>query len=257
MSMWPVVMAEQLTWIDAAMMAEIDRLTIQYARVSLFQMMENAGRSLAEVVSKEFAPKRVVVLAGSGGNGGGGLVAARHLCNAGVEVLVVLSSRPDQMAEVPTHQLAAVNWLSISVSDGSLAPESLQAADLVIDAMVGYSLNGALRGTPLTLAEQVNVSSTKVVSLDVPSGLTSNVAPHRAAQEGSTQGDASNDNSEGLVVQADATLTLCLPKEGMRGRNEVGQLFLADISVPAQVVTMATGHRSPPFDRGPILRVID
>ncbi len=247
MSMWPVVVAEELTWIDAAMMAEIDRLTIEYARVSLTQMMENAGRSLAEVVKKEFSPKRVVILAGSGGNGGGGLAAARHLHNSGVEVLVVLSSRRDRMGEVPTHQLAAVNWLGISVSDATLAPESLQAADLVIDAMVGYSLKGKLQGTPLMLAERINVSSTKVVSLDVPSGLTSDV----------TQRETDKVKDEGLVVQADATMTLCLPKKGLRGRQETGQLFLADISVPAQVVTMASGHRSPPFDRGPILRVID
>ena len=247
MSMWPAAVAEELTWIDAAMMAEIDRLTIQYAKVSLCQMMENAGRSLAEVAIQEFAPKRVVVLAGSGGNGGGGLVAARHLCNAGVEVLVVLSSRRDRMGEVPTHQLAAVDWLGISVTDGVLAPESLAAANLVIDAMVGYSLDGPLRGTPLDLAERVNVNATKVLSLDVPSGLTSD-----AREDPATPGA-----SEGLIVRADVTLTLCLPKEGLRGRAEAGQLFLADISVPAQVVTMASGHRSPPFDRGPILRVID
>jgi NAD(P)H-hydrate epimerase len=52
------------------------------------QMMENAGRGMAEVAVDLFRPRRVLVLAGPGRNGGGGLVAARHLSNRGVMVRV-------------------------------------------------------------------------------------------------------------------------------------------------------------------------
>jgi hypothetical protein len=56
-------------------------------------------------------------------------------------------------------------------------------------------------------------------------------------------------------VAADATVTLCLPKVGLRDRTEVGRLFVADISVPATMVQSVTGGPAPPFARGPVLLV--
>ncbi len=238
MTRWPTIDAEDVTWIDAPTMAEIDRVTIEDAGILLIQMMENAGRSLAQFVRQEYSPRRVIVLAGSGGNGGGGLVAARHLINAGVEVAVVLSSDRERFGEVPAHQLAAVEWLGAGVTVGVLPDEAMIEADVVIDAMVGYSLRGELSGKPANLTEQINASSAKTVSLDVPSGLSS----------GASLGAS-------VVVVADSTLTLCLPKEGLRQRPEVGRLFLADITVPSAVISTVTGHEGPPFDRGSILEI--
>ena len=78
-----------------------------------------------------------------------------------------------------------------------------------------------------------------VVSLDTPSGLdvTSGIAP-------------------GTVVSADATLTLALPKQGLRHSPHVGELYLADISVPASV-TAQFGMQSPRFDHHGIVRIAD
>lgn len=233
-----MVHPDELAWIDAPTMAEIDRVTIEDAGVLLIQMMENAGRSLASFVRRQFSPGRVVVLAGSGGNGGGGLVAARHLINTGVEVAVVLSSDRERFGEVPAHQLAAVEWLGAEVITGVLPDQTMVEVDVVIDAMVGYSLAGELSGKPASLTEQINTGSVKIVSLDVPSGLSSNASP-----DGST------------VVAADSTLTLCLPKEGLRHRPEAGRLLLADISVPSAVVSSVTGKEAPPFGRGAILEI--
>ena len=76
--------------LTAAGMREVDRIMIDELGIELLQMMENAGRTLAELARSRFGPQSVVVLAGPGGNGGGGLVAARHLANHGVDVRVVL-----------------------------------------------------------------------------------------------------------------------------------------------------------------------
>src|SRR2546425_9577656 len=68
-------------------MREVDRLMIETFRISLVQMMELAGRTLAALVRLRLgglvSGQSVVVAVGTGHNGGGGLVAARHLANWG------------------------------------------------------------------------------------------------------------------------------------------------------------------------------
>ncbi|HIQ01424.1 MAG TPA: hypothetical protein EYH30_04750 [Anaerolineales bacterium] len=74
-------------------MREVDRVAVEEFGLGILQMMENAGRSLAENVldMPAEAEGEIAVLAGSGGNGGGGLCCARHLHNHGLRVRVVLS----------------------------------------------------------------------------------------------------------------------------------------------------------------------
>ena len=90
------------------------------------------------------ATSRILVLAGSGGNRGGGLSAARHLANRAVDVLVVLSTHPERAVGAVAQQLTTLAETSaqvVSFADTSDATK----ADLVIDAVVGYSLSGAPR----------------------------------------------------------------------------------------------------------------
>ncbi len=235
---WPSVSANEMAWINADAMREIDRQMVDVVGITLLQMMENAGRSLATVVHEQFGPASVVVLAGSGGNGGGGLVAARHLHNAGVGVQVMLTADRGRLSAAATHQLAIVEWLGVPVKVVDETTTLIADGEVVIDAMVGYSLQGPMAGRAALGADLISTGpGSAVVSLDVPSGLPAD------------GGDI------GPVVDADATVTLCLPKLGLAGRFEVGRLFVADISVPAQVVEAVTGGPAPPFHRGPILLV--
>lgn len=176
--------------------------------IGLEMMMENAGRSLADLAIRRFSPSAVTVLAGKGGNGGGGLVAARHLHNRGVPVAVCLADR--RMSGVPERQLAIVESLGIPVYQNP--PE----ADLFIDALVGYSLSGPPRGRVADLIRLAGAA--QVLSLDLPSGL-----------------DADEGLAHAPTISATATLTLALPKHGLVGAEEAGELYLADISVPASV----------------------
>src|SRR6516165_2572501 len=75
---------EDLPALTADQMRAVDRAMIEDLHIDLVQMMENAGRNLAELAIRLFSPTTCVVLAGPGGNGGGGLAAARHLTNRGV-----------------------------------------------------------------------------------------------------------------------------------------------------------------------------
>ena len=228
----PGVDADALAWIDTEQMIEVDRVMIEDLHIELIQMMENAGRNLARLVHRLFAPASVAVYAGSGGNGGGGLVAARHLANLGVRVSVATTRPREDMAAVPAHQLDIVERMGITVG------ETDPTAELAVDAVIGYSLRGAPDGRSAELIDAVN-SHDRVVSLDVPSGL-----------------DTATGETPGRHVTADATLTLAMPKLGLRGRPEVGRLFVGDISVPASVYD-AFGAAIPStlFVDGPVLEV--
>lgn len=220
---FPTIAPDSVPWIDEADMIEVDRVMIDDLHIELLQMMENAGRHLARLVLEGANPRTVAVAAGSGGNGGGGLVAARHLANAGVEVAVVTTRSIEDMTAAPAHQLDILERMGVAVVD------ALPSVDVVVDALIGYSLRGAPRGRSAELIRQ-SAEASIVVSLDTPSGLDVNT--------GDVPGDA---------VRADAALTLALPKVGLRSSELVGELYLADISVPPAVAReFGSAPRFPP-----------
>ena len=192
-------------------MREVDRAMVEDLHIELVQMMENAGRNLAELAITRFSPSSVTVLAGPGGNGGGGLVAARHLINRGFQVQVVLTE-PDRLTPVPAHQADILARMGVTIASRPAT------ADLIIDAMIGYSLRGDPAGAAAQLITWANDQAAPVLALDTPSGLDL------------TTGTAANP-----AVWAAATLTLALPKVGLLDAPNVGELYLADISVPPLV----------------------
>ena len=87
-------------------------------------------------------------------------------------------------------------------------------------------------------SDQIVASDTAVLSLDVPSGI-----------------DTASGVAHDPHVVADATMTLALPKVGLRGQDSVGELYLADISVPPSVYdTMGVGP-APDFTESSVVRV--
>ena len=193
-------------------MTRVDEITIGEFKITLLQMMENAGRSLAELAVELFDPGSATVLFGPGHNGGGGLAAARHLRSRGVEVTVV-GARLDRLSTETAHQLDTVRAMGLRVTTIPVG------ADVVIDALVGYSLDGAPRGETAKLIDWTNQQIEPRLSLDLPSGLNPTTGRY---------GDR--------CVRATATMTLGLPKIGLqKGAKMVGDLYLADISIPLEV----------------------
>jgi NAD(P)H-hydrate epimerase len=134
------------------------------------------------------------------------------------------------MSPTAAHQLGILERMGVARSD------ELAECDVAIDAVIGYSLRGAPTGQSARLIERVNLAPI-VVALDTPSGVNVNTG-----------------NAPGVAVVADATMTLALPKIGLRHAPQVGALYLADISVPRSV-TVRWG-REPDFTAGSILRVV-
>jgi NAD(P)H-hydrate epimerase len=210
-------------------MREVDRLMIEEYGIVLLQMMENAGRNLAQLSARLSGRPigfKVLVLAGSGNNGGGGLVASRHLHNMGAQVRVILTGKVDDLKDVPAHQAAILRAMGLELLEADTTPEEilrryLDEADVIIDALIGYSLVGAPRGQAAVLIELANASGRPIVSLDAPSGV-----------------DAGSGTVYEPSIRATATVTLALPKTGLgvpEVRERLGDLYLADLSVPPRL----------------------
>lgn len=227
------VRGASLPWISAEQMREIDRVMIEDLGISLVQMMENAGRSLAELTIWRFRPSTAVILAGGGGNGGGGVAAARHLANRGVDVQIVLARDPGRLGDIPRLQLDIADRLGIPVA---FEPTP---ADVALDALLGYSLEGNPRERTAELIGWANEGAFPVCALDLPSGLAATTGRVGAP-----------------CVRAVATLTLAMPKAGLRAAPDVvGELYLADISVPPSAYRSIGLEVGTPFPQAPLVRV--
>jgi len=228
-------------------MIEVDRAMMEELGIDLLQMMENAGRALAIVARECFLDsdpegRRVCVLAGTGGNGGGALVAARRLHSWGSKVHVYVTKPAVSFASIPARQLETIRKINVPIDKASHVGDS-ESWDVVLDGVIGYSLKGPPRGEAARLIQWANSQSAPVLALDVPSGI---------------------DATTGIVfdpaVKASATLTLALPKEGLRvpgAMDHVGGLYLADISVPpALYASERLGLTvEPVFSTGDIVRL--
>src|SRR3972149_4913686 len=85
-------------------MQRCDRTAITKVGVPSIVMMENAGRSVADIIEKELRPvsgKLIYIICGKGNNGGDGFVVARHLCNRGAKVKIFLVAKAGQLKGDP------------------------------------------------------------------------------------------------------------------------------------------------------------
>lgn len=201
--------------------------TIEESGFSFDQMIENAGRSLAQVALKLLQHKslKVIVLAGIGRNGAGGICAARHLANHKINVFVC-RSRAYQLSDEVTRQWAVYKLTTGKEAHVGSLP--VGPVGLIIDALVGTKLHGATSGTTALLVGWANSNGAPILSFDVPTGL-----------------DASTGRTEGDFIHATTTLTVGLPKTGLVA-GKTGSLYFADMGIPSPFFE-GIGYESP-FD---------
>ncbi len=226
-------------------MEHVDHLMIDVYGIQLLQMMENAGRHLAGLARGRFMAGNsvgwhVMVLAGRGGNGGGAMACARHLANWGSVVTVGLTEEPEAYSGVPAHQLEILRKVGVRVARRTDLDQDL-SFDLVVDGLIGYSLSGAPRGTTAEMIVWANAQDAPILSLDTPSGL-----------------DVTTGGVYTPAVRASATMTLALPKVGLKAsaaQPYVGELYLADISVPPVLYVRMGLAPGPIFAENAIRRI--
>jgi NAD(P)H-hydrate epimerase len=154
---------------------------------------------------------------------------------------VFVTKPDDAFAAVPGQQLDALRRIDVP----TLTPDDLETVgspDVVLDGVIGYSLRGAPRGEAGELIRWANDQPSPVLSLDAPSGV-----------------DATTGTAFDPAIKATVTMTLALPKEGLRAPGvdtHIGELYLADISVPQELYARFLGIEvGPIFAKGDILRL--
>jgi ADP-dependent NAD(P)H-hydrate dehydratase / NAD(P)H-hydrate epimerase len=206
-------MIELLT---TAEMAEAERLTIA-AGVPGVQLMENAGRAVADSIVARHPPgSRVVVVAGPGNNGGDGFVAARILSERGYRLRVLLVGDMSRLRG--DAALAAQTWKGATEV---ATPAALTPADVVIDALFGAGLDRQVEGTPRAMIEAMNAAPS-VHAVDLPSGING------------TTGAVM-----GVAVKAAQTVTFFRRKLGhvlLPGRLHCGHIRVAEIGIASSAL---------------------
>jgi hydroxyethylthiazole kinase-like uncharacterized protein yjeF len=205
--------------LTTAEMAQADRLTIA-SGIPGIDLMEAAGRAVADAVSARHPPgTRVVVVAGPGNNGGDGFVAARVLADRRYRARVLLLGDRGRLKGDAAQ--AASRWQG-PVEPAS--PHALAPADVIIDALFGAGLDRPVEGAARALIEAMNASGAPIVAVDLASGING------------TSGAAM-----GCAVRADRTVTFFRRKPGhvlLPGRIHCGPVALADIGIPSDVLTL-------------------
>lgn len=224
-------MTSDVQALTVAEMREADRRAIEDYGIPGVVLMENAGRGAAGVALQMLLTadaRSVLVLAGRGNNGGNGYVIARHLHNAGVEVLVRVLASLDDITGDARINLDVIRRMGLDVREVKLPDHrdaltaELNAAGLVVDAMLGTGTKGDVRDPFRTAIELANAAGRPVLAVDIPSGLDGDTGP-----------------GMGGAVVARRTATFAAPKVGLvtpDARPFVGQLTVIDIGIPHEII---------------------
>jgi len=192
-------------------MYRADALAVE-AGVPSLALMENAGRAVAEEITRRFGARPTLVLCGPGNNGGDGFVVARYLAQWGWPVRLALFGDPSKLKG--DAAVMAGRWTGPVETMGTLA-----GAGLIVDALFGAGLSKPLSDKLVALIRETTVP---VVAIDVPSGLD--------GATGQTRPD---------TFRAVLTVTFFRKKPGhvlMPGRSYCGETVVADIGIPAKVL---------------------
>jgi NAD(P)H-hydrate epimerase len=240
----------ELPSVTAPQMREIQRVAQEDFGVDILQIIENAGRAGARLALGMLGGKgrgqRIVVLAGGGNKGAAGLCMARTLVNWGFVVDPVLAEVQGEMAYVARRQVQILKAAGIVDKDNEepsefLVEEQLANADLVIDALIGYGLEGPPTGMAAAVTDLALQSGRPILAMDVPTGV-----------------NASTGLAAGMAIKAVTTLMIDLPKRGLlepHAKPYTGELYLADLGIPKSVHE-GLGIRHPLlFSEGPIVRI--
>ena len=215
----------RLEYITPEDMSELERRASEYG-LGVKQLMENAGRGVAEFVLARYPwAGRVCVVCGGGNNGGDGFVAARYL-SASRAVTVVLLTAPERIRTEEARQ----NWEALAgtpakvhvASDihslGRVSAE-IAEANVIVVAIFGTGVKRGEVGEPYATAiSMVNGSGGVKVAVDLPSGI-----------------DPATGAASKPAARVDVTLALHLPKVGLRGRKEyTGEVVVVSIGIRSE-----------------------
>ncbi len=193
-------------------MREIDRKATEEFGLQPIQLMENAGRTTAEFIIEYFhAPAKVSFLVGSGHNGGDGLVAARHLHARGIDVELILAK--EDVRKLTAQQLYAAREIALPELD---FPS--EDTKLVVDCLLGYGAKGAPDERMAEILIVTNALAASKLAIDIPTGL-----------------DVESGQWHVPCFHHATVLTLGMPKKHLLENDKIGDVFVGDIGLPAEL----------------------
>ncbi|MBW4840192.1 MAG: NAD(P)H-hydrate epimerase, partial [Paenibacillaceae bacterium] len=241
--------------VTSEQMRAIDRHAIEQIGIPAVALMENAGRTIAEEVlafcrlrregrlpehpaetirerqagtngeerdsAQEHPAEHWLILVGKGNNGGDGLVCARHLADADVQVSLLYAEEPERLGGEAglQHNIAAALGLPGEVyTPGAVAAARSRGVTGIVDALLGTGAKGAPRGAYASLIREANESRLPIVAADIPSGL-----------------DADTGMVHDPCIQARITVCLAFLKTGLTqypGAKAAGDVIVRYIGIP-------------------------
>ncbi|HEY2273957.1 MAG TPA: NAD(P)H-hydrate dehydratase [Steroidobacteraceae bacterium] len=201
---------------SSAQVRALDAHAIEALGVPAYTLMKRAGEAaLRHLRSRYPVAHRIVIACGGGNNGGDGYVLARFAQAAGLTVTVLAASDPQQLQGAA--QQAFADFSANGARARPFASALLAEGEVVVDALLGTGLRGAVRAETTAAIRALNASGRPVFALDVPSGLDSDT--------GMPLGEA---------VHADSTVTFVRLKTGLligEGAECTGALFFDDLEL--------------------------
>lgn len=189
------------------------------AGTTLYGLMKNAGAACYQLFQESFPKaKTILVLTGTGNNGGDGYIFAKHALSGGFSVQLCQIGSADHLTGDACK--ARDEWLSAGGHIEAMQDADFAKADLIIDALLGTGLKGAVRPLYKEVIEQINQADKAVLSVDIPSGLNADT------------GAVST-----IAVKAALTLSFVALKQGLftgKANDYCGQIYLADLGVSKQ-----------------------
>jgi len=246
---FPQRRAAEIPSVSVAQMREIQRAAQEDLGYDILQITEGAGRSIAQLalamLGGRGSGQRVVILAGGGNKGGAGLCAARYLVNWGVAAEPVFGEIESEMSFATRRQLNTLRAIGVVERDEGMSEidleDRLSGSVLIIDALIGFGLEGPPTGLAAALTELGVASGRPTLAVDMPTGVSA------------TTGEVHSP-----AIRAMTTLMLDLPKIGIlepRCRPWVGELYLADLGIPRMIHERLGIRTNGHFSEGPIVHV--
>lgn len=216
--------------VNAQQMREIEKQAIEVFGIPSLLLMENAAlavvQEIQQTVERMSSKKsnKTIILVGKGNNGGDGLAIARHLLILGMDVTVFSFAKTEEFQgdaalNCRLYQNAGGRFFLIEGEKQlRFTRLALQQADIIVDAIYGTGLRGALPSLVEELVDLVNQTQACVISVDIPSGVE--------ADSGKTYRSA---------IRAQTTVTFGLPKLGHflgKGPEYAGRVIVDPISIP-------------------------
>lgn len=211
---------------------KIDQAAVEQLAMPSLLLMENAGlnagAAILDLIDHDLlidrSEARVGIVTGAGNNAGDGFVIARHLHNCGVAVELVMLRAVDDLSDdalvnARICRAMALPMQYVTDNDMAKATTALAKVDVVVDAMLGTGITGAVREPMRSAIGLINVlDGPTVVAIDVPTGL-----------------NADTGQVEDVAVIADMTITMLAAKVGFDtadATHYVGKIVTADIGLP-------------------------